>query len=387
VSKHLKLFIVLILTLSVLLAGCQPASVGEPSAADSPEAAAEDSAEDPAAGEEAAESEMGEKTTVVFGDTQWQSLWINNAVAMFVVEHGYGYPVEEVTVTTPVMQQAMADNEIHVMMEIWWANIEEWWNTEREAGTIVELGPIFESSAQGYYVPRYVIEGDEERGIEPMAPDLVSVLDLPQYADLFADAEAPEMGVIVSCITGWNCAEVNRIKFYAYGLGDTFNISEPGSAGALDAAIAGPYKKGEAVVSYYWEPTWLLGVYDMVMLEEPAYSDDCWSQITAISETGVIDDSLIGNVPSEAGCAFENYAIPKAVTDEFATEEPELTAFLDAMFIGTENLNKISAYMTQNEVEADAAAVWYLENYEDQWQQWMPEDVAEKVAAAVAAAD
>jgi ABC-type proline/glycine betaine transport system substrate-binding protein len=273
------------------------------------------------------------------------------------------------------------------MMEIWWANIEEWWNAEREAGTIVGLDPIFESSAQGYYVPRYVIEGDEARGIDPMAPDLVSVLDLPEYKELFADPEDPDMGVIVSCITGWNCAEVNRIKFYAYGLGETYNISEPGSAGALDAAIAGPYKKGEAVVSYYWEPTWLLGVYDMVMLEEPEYSDECWTQITEISETGVIDESLIGNVPEEAGCAFENYAIPKAVSDDFAASEPELTEFLNTMFIGTENLNKISAYMTQNEAEAEDAAIWYFQNYEDQWREWMPEDVAENVAEAVAAAE
>jgi glycine betaine/proline transport system substrate-binding protein len=384
VIKRLNIFIVLILTLSVLLAACQPAAVEEPPVGEMEEPAA-DNAEDDAE-EPAAEEADAEKTTVTFGDTQWQSLWINNAVAMFVVEHGYEYPVEEVTVTTPVMQQAMIDNEIQVMMEIWWANIEEWWNAEREAGTIVGLDPIFESSAQGYYVPRYVIEGDEERGIEPMAPDLVSVLDLPEYKELFADPEDPDMGVIVSCITGWNCAEVNRIKFYAYGLGETYNISEPGSAGALDAAIAGPYKKGEAVVSYYWEPTWLLGVYDMVMLEEPEYSDECWTQITEISETGVIDDSLIGNVTEEAGCAFENYAIPKAVSDDFAAAEPELTEFLNTMFIGTENLNEISAYMTQNEAEAEDAAIWYFQNYEDQWREWMPEDVAENVAEAVAAA-
>jgi len=328
-----------------------------------------------------------EKPTVVFGDTQWQSLWINNAVAMFIVEHGYGYPVEEVTVTTPVMQQAMRDNEIHVMMEIWWANVEEWWNAEREAGTLVELDPIFESSAQGYYVPRYVIEGDAERGIEPMAPDLVSVFDLPQYKDVFSDPEDPDKGFIVSCITGWNCAEVNRVKFYAYGLGETFNISEPGSGGALDAAIAGPYKKGEAIVSYYWEPTWLLGVYDMVMLEEPEYSVDCWNEISVFTDAGVVDESLIGNVPEEAGCAFENYAIPKAVTDEFEAEQPELTEFLNTMFIGTENLNKISGFMTQNEASPEEAALWYFENYEDQWRQWIPEDVAEKVSAAVAAAE
>lgn len=369
--KKKSILLMSILILVLLVSACQPAATETPVVED-------------AASEEASVAD-GPKETIVFADTGWQSMWINNAIAMFIVENGYEYPVEVVTVTTPVFQQAMVDDELQVIMEVWWANIEDWWNAEREAGTIVELGDIFESSAQGFYVPRYVIEGDAERGIEPMAPDLKSVDDLPQYKDIFADPEDPEKGVLISCVTGWNCAEVIRIKTYAYGLEETYNLSEPGSAGALDAAIAGPYKKGEAVVSYYWEPTWLLGVYDMVMLEEPAYNDECWSKITEIGASGVIDESLAGNVPADAGCGFENITIPKAVSAGMAERNPELVSFLDTMFIGTENLNKISAYMTENETEVEDAAMWYFENYEDQWRSWLPEDVAENVASALAA--
>ncbi len=249
-------------------------------------------------------------------------MWINNEIAMFIVENGYDYPTEVVTVTTPVFQQAMVDDEVQVIMEVWWANIEDWWNSEREADTIVELGDIFESSAQGFYVPRYVIEGDAERGIEPMAPDLKSVSDLPQYKDVFADPEDPNKGILISCVTGWNCAEVIRIKTYAYGLEETYNLSEPGSSGALDAGIAGPYKKGEAVVSYYWEPTWLLGVYDMVLLEEPAYNDECWAKIIEISAAGVVDESLAGTVPADAGCGFENISHPQGRFCRYGGTQP-----------------------------------------------------------------
>ena len=166
-KKTILLMIVLVLVLVV--SACQPAAVEAPVAADT--AAVEEA--------EAAAAD-GPKETIIFADTQWQSLWINNEIAMFITEHGYGYPVEVVTVTTAVMQQSLEDDEVQVIMEVWWSNIEEWWDAEREAGTIVELGDIFESSAQGFYVPRYVIEGDAERGIEPMAPDLKSVSDLPQ---------------------------------------------------------------------------------------------------------------------------------------------------------------------------------------------------------------
>ena len=42
-------------------------------------------------------------------------------------------------------------------------------------GTVLDLGLNMEASEMSFLVPRYVIEGDPERGIEPMAPDLKSV--------------------------------------------------------------------------------------------------------------------------------------------------------------------------------------------------------------------
>lgn len=46
--------------------------------------------------------------------------------------------------------------------------------------------------AQGSYVPRYLVEGDAERGIEPrLAPDLRSVTDLPRYVEPLACGRQP----------------------------------------------------------------------------------------------------------------------------------------------------------------------------------------------------
>jgi glycine betaine/proline transport system substrate-binding protein len=396
--KKTPIIIALILVLSLVLGACQPAAPAEEAApaaaeeeaaapeaeeAEAEEAVEEEVVEEAAAEEPAEEAEdAGEKQTVRFGDEQWQSLWIENSIATFIVENGYGYPTEIIEVTTPVMQQSLETRDLDVNMEIWVANLQEWWDAVREEGTVIDGGPIFESSAQGWYVPRYVIEGDEERGIEPMAPDLKTVDDLPQYAELFSDPEEPEKGLLVSCITGWQCAQVNRVKFHAYGLDETFNILEPGSQGALDAAIAGAYKKGEPVLAYYWEPTWLLGLYDMVMIEEPEFNAETWDEINQM----IADEVPNEDIPETAGCAYENIEIPKAYTSDFADANPELAEFFDNMFIGTANLNKISAFMEENETTADEAAIWYFENYQDQWREWVPEDVAEKVQAAVDAA-
>ena len=51
-----------------------------------------------------------------------------------------------------------------------------------DKGTIIKLSTNFDDNSQGLYVPTYVIEGDKERGIEAVAPDLKTVEDLAKYA-------------------------------------------------------------------------------------------------------------------------------------------------------------------------------------------------------------
>jgi ABC-type proline/glycine betaine transport system substrate-binding protein len=56
-------------------------------------------------------------------------------------------------------------------------------NEDIASGLYQELGLNFGDNMQGLYVPRYVIEGDTERGIEAMAPDLKAVADLAKYPE------------------------------------------------------------------------------------------------------------------------------------------------------------------------------------------------------------
>jgi glycine betaine/proline transport system permease protein/glycine betaine/proline transport system substrate-binding protein len=118
-----------------------------------------------------------------------------------------------------------------------------------------ELSVNFDDDIQGFYVPRYVIEGDEERGIEAVAPDLVTVADLANYSDVFQDPDDPTMGRIYGAISGWAIDDVMRNKWEYYGLDEMYNYIDPGSETALAAAFASAYEKGEPIVGYYWDPT------------------------------------------------------------------------------------------------------------------------------------
>lgn len=318
------------------------------------------------------------KEPIRISDTSFQTLWINNEIAKFVIEEGYGYPVEIIEVTTPVYQQSIARGEIDLHMELWRMNVLDWYNEVTESGQVIDLGETYERSTQGFYVPRYVIEGDPEKGIEPLAPDLVSVFDLPKYKDLFQDPRDPSKGVLVNCISTWQCAQVNRVKLQAYGLMEHYNILEPGAAAALDSAIVGPYKRGEPVLTYYWEPTWLLGQYDMVQLEEPEYTEECWAYVDQV----LAGDLAVEDVPPEAGCAYETLGIHHGIHAGLVDRAPDVVEMLDRLFVGTEAMNELAAYMEVEGATAEETALYFFTRY-DHWRDWVTDEAEARMDGAL----
>ena len=318
-----------------------------------------------------------DREPIVVIDNQWQSLWINNAIAEFIMQEGYGYPVETVTVTTSVARVSLRNGDAHVHTELWRFNDYDWYTEATEAGDVIDLGPIFDTSTQGWYVPRYVIEGDEERGIEPMAPGLESVFDLPDHWEIFQDPDDPEKGLFVNSALGSDATDINEIKFEVYGLTDYYNVRSAGGAASLDVTLAGAYERGEPLLAYYWEPTWLLGLYDYVLLEEPEYDEEVWADIERAMH-GEIDASDL-----EEACAYKEHAVHKGIHASLKERAPEVVEFLDAMHVGSDSLNETMAVMETENLDGMEAAFYYFENYQEEWRSWLPAEVEERVEAAL----
>ena len=75
-----------------------------------------------------------DKEVIRFHDGQWETLWEHNAIAMYITENGYGYPVEEVEGTSVTMQLALPLGEIDVVMEMWRQNAMEWYTKNTATG-------------------------------------------------------------------------------------------------------------------------------------------------------------------------------------------------------------------------------------------------------------
>lgn len=311
-----------------------------------------------------------EKETIRFADTQFESIWINNAIIGYIVEHGYEHPVEVVEMTTPIMQATLANGEVDVMLEGWQQNMQDWYDEELAAGNIENLGDTYEGGPQWWVIP---LSTHEEHGIN-------TVDDMKDNWELFKDPEDPSKGAFINCVIGWQCAEINTVKLEAYGLTDYYNIISPGSSGALDAALSGPQLKGGDVFGYYWAPTSLMGAYDWWVLEEPTHSESCWAKITEARE----DKS---KRPVDEACAYEVIPVDVLVNGGLKDKAPEIYDLLENQTVGLDEINRTAAWALQSDIQGDwhKAAVYYLTTFEDKWTSWMPEDKADKVKEALAA--
>jgi glycine betaine/proline transport system substrate-binding protein len=313
---------------------------------------------------------------IVFAELDYDSVNIFTEAARLILEEGFGCETDAIPGTTLPLLQGSIRGDVDVTMEVWTDNTPEFWREALSAGTVRELSPVFDDAAQGFYVPRYLVEGDAERGIEPQAPDLRHVDDLPQYAELFRDPEQPDKGRLYNCVIGWYCEGINNVKMEVYGLDEHFTNFRPGTGVALETTMQTAYTLGEPWLGYYWEPTGILGRLDMLRLEEPPFTDECFEHMNAMTDT-----------PEDATMACD-YPIVVAVVGlgaNFADTVPgPIEGFLDAIELPTATINELLAFMEANDVGTDAAALELLRSYPDAWTGWLADDaVVERVRNAI----
>ena len=303
----------------------------------------------------------------MFGGLDWDSAAFHNEVARIILEEGYGCQTDAIPGSTLPLVTGLGRGDIDVLMEVWRDNLVEPWTAALERGDVIDLGINFPDAVQGWYVPRYLVEGDPERGIEAAAPELKSVYDLPRYASLFTDPEEPTKGRFYNCILGWQCELLNNAKLRAYGLDETFTNFRPGAASSLAAAIASAYTRGKPIVAYHWGPTWVLGSYDMVMLEEPPYSREAW-------------EAFSDNPDTAPPTAYPTTEVSIGVNTNFAAEAPQVVAFLKQYKTTSAMASEALAYLNANkEATTRDAAQNFLETRPDVWRKWVSPEIAARI--------
>ncbi|WP_374449858.1 ABC transporter substrate-binding protein [Stella sp.] len=318
----------------------------------------------------AAEAKCEVDGPVVFGALDWDSAAFHTALAQFVLAKGYGCKVDQIPGSTIPLINGLARGDVQVLMEIWSNNQPEAWTKAAAAGQVREHGTNFPDATQGWFVPRYVVEGDAAP-----AKGLRSVRDLAQHKAVFRDPEEPSKGRFYNCVAGWQCEVVNEKKLHAYGLTPHFTNFRPGTGAALAAAAESAVKRRQPILFYYWGPTWLLGKIggDLVMLEEPAFDQAAWDAMTAEKDPTRVTRAV----------AYPVVKVVVGINSAFADKAPGIARFLDAYETTGALVSEALAFMQDSGGKAEDAARHFLKTHPEVWQRWVPADVAARVKAAL----
>ena len=307
------------------------------------------------------------------GDFDWSSANIHTAITQFILEKGYGCEVSVTKGSTTPIMAAHYDKQLDVITEVWYDNIIANYEPHEQAGTIMNIGVNTPDSQQAFYVDKATADKYNLKSVEDMKD--------PKIAALFKDPEDPSKGRMTSCISGWTCYTVNLVKHIEYGLDKYYTNFDPGSGGALDAAIAGAFAKKQPIFTYYWAPTGLMGKVDLVRLEEPKYDAKCWNDMSQVVEAIKADGP--GAYKKSCACEYQDMALTKSVLTDWAKAHPKETEFLKKYTIPTATVNTMLAfYEDESGGDMEATAIHFLKN-ESMWKNWVPGDVAKKVEAAL----
>ncbi len=301
-----------------------------------------------------------EREAIVFSDLNWTSAQFQNRVAQYIVEKGYDYPTDVVFGATLPLFQGLRRGDSHVTMEIWLPNQDEAWMEAQAAGEVVPIGESLGKDWQSAFViPAYLQE---------QYPELDSVEDLKddQYKALFATSETGGKARLVSCVIGWACEEVNAKQIEGYGLSDHAHVVNPGDGAAANADLYGAYEKKEPWLGYQWGTNDPALILDLVRLEEPAYSDECWFTTKA--------------------CAYEDATILIAVHPDLTVRAPDIVEMLRAWGFNIDIYKAVAAWQNENpDASTNDAALWWLNGNVAVWSQWITDDAADAIESALEA--
>ncbi len=315
-------------------------------------------------GSAAAAQECGD---VTIANMNWQSAEVLANVDKFILTEGYGCNAELVVGdTVPTITSMIEKGEPDIAPEGWVDLLPDVVNRGLQEGKLVGAAlSLSDGGVQGWWVPKYIVDAN---------PDIKTIDDVLKHKELFPDPEDPSKGAVFNGPQGWGGTVVTTQLYKAYGAEAAgFTLVDPGSAAGLDGSIAKAYERKQGWVGYYWAPTALLGKYEMVKLEHGVSADPAeWKRCNTVADC---PDPKKNDWPKDK--------VQTLVTKTFADRAGPVMDYLNTRAWPNDVVNKLMAWMTDNQASGEEGAKHFLEENPDIWAKWVSPEVAEKVKAAL----
>ncbi|SMG53797.1 glycine betaine/proline transport system substrate-binding protein [Paracoccus sp. J56] len=298
----------------------------------------------------------------------WQSAEVLAELDRFILNEGYGCNAEIVAGdTVPSITSLVEKGKPEVVPESWVDLMPEIVDAGLKEEKIVSLGrSLSDGGQQGWFIPRYML--DEH-------PNLNKIEEILAHPELFPAPEDASKGAVYNGPQGWGGTVVTTQLAKALDIeSHGFTLVDTGSAAGLDGSIARAYERKEPWLGFYWEPTSLLGKYDMVAVDFGMEHDpEEWKRCTSIPDC---------QDPKPNAFPVDN--VFTLVSKQFADEaDPAVIDYLSKRSWTNETVNKLMAWMTDNQATGEDGAREFLRNNEAMWTPWVTPEAAERIKAAL----
>lgn len=197
---------------------------------------------------------------------------------------------------------------------------------DKSAGLVVTVGQIYGDAGQGFFVPRYIVEG-----AGAPAPELKRVDQLASHKQLFG-------GTFYDESPGWQSTKFNSMRLKAYGI--DFTHLELSDA-ALIAAVVRAEERRQPIVFFFYHPHWLFKRFDLLRLEEPnPYHASCFEE-------------------DMGRCALPSFSAWIAARKDLAARAPLFYALLSHIAVPIGDVEEMMMRVnTEKRSAHDAATIW-----------------------------
>ncbi len=305
---------------------------------------------------------------VTIASMNWQSAEVLANVDKFILNNGYGCSADITTGdTVPTITSMVEKGQPDVAPEGWVDLLPEVINRGLKEGKIIEgAQSLPDGGIQGWYIPQYVADAH---------PDIKTIPDMLKHPELFPAPENPGKGGIYNGPQGWGGTVVTSQLFKAYKAAEHgFVLVDTGSAAGLDGSIAKAYEHKQGWVGYYWAPTSLLGKYKMVKLGFGVPLDPTeWKQCITKADC-----------PDPKPAAWPVDHVYTLMSTKFADRAgPDVVKYFKTRGWSNETVQKLMAWMTDNQATGEDGAKHFLKNNEALWIKWVTPEAAQKIKDAL----
>lgn len=259
-----------------------------------------------------------------------------------------GEEVEYIPMDSQTVYQAMCDNDIDIVHEVWQGAFGAAFEKVVNEGCVIDLVTHDATTREEWWYPKHVKDA---------CPGLPDWKALDACADQFARADSGGKGVFIGGPVDWLKHDAEKVE----ALGMNFVVKNAGSAAAIWAELESGIKQNKPVVIFNWTPNFIEALYEGEFVEFPEYDAAC----TEDPAWGVNPDMLY-----DCGNPKGGY-LKIGVSHDFKATNPK--AFAVAQKINFTNLDvaKQSNYVDTDGMEVSEAADRWLDEHKDKWQSWI----------------